>query len=74
MFRELQRDQIRYTSRFMRIWNEGATIALFAITFLVILKGTLNWLFGILGLLILMVLLMLGIRLYKKIREKDPSA
>lgn len=74
MFLEFQGDKIRYSSRFMRIWNEGATLALFAITFLVILKGTFNWIFGIVGLFLLIVLLMLGIRLYKRIREKNPEA
>ncbi len=74
MFLEFQWDKIRYSSKFMRIWNEGATLALFAITFLVILKGTFNWIFGIVGLFLLIVLLMLGIRLYKRIREKNPEA
>ena len=74
MFLELQKDKIRYSSKFMRIWNEGATLALFAITFLVILKGTFNWIYGIAGLFTLIVLLALGIRLYKKIREKNPEA
>ncbi len=74
MFKQLQRDEIRYSSNFMRIWNEGATIVLFAVTFLVILKGTFTWLFGLLGLLGLVVFLILGIKLYKKIREKNPNA
>ncbi len=74
MFKQLQRDEIRYSSNFMRIWNEGATIVLFAVTFLVILKGTFTWIFGLLGLLGLIVFLILGIKLYKKIREKNPNA
>ena len=31
MYRALQRDQIRYTSSFMRLWNEGATILLLSL-------------------------------------------
>jgi putative membrane protein len=54
----------------MRIWNEGATILLFAIIFLVILRSTLGWIFGLAGLLGLALLLMLGIRAYKKYRNK----
>lgn len=73
IFKQLQIDDVRYTSKFMRFWNEGATIILFSIVFLVILKN-INWIFGILGLLALMILLMLGIRLYKRIREKNPEA
>jgi putative membrane protein len=53
----------------MRIWNEGATLILFAIVFLVILKNTLNMVYGLMGLIGLGVVLMLGIRLYKKTRK-----
>ncbi|MCC9041953.1 CopD family protein [Myroides sp. M-43] len=57
------------TSSFFRIWNEGATLILFSVVFLVILKSTFNWIFGVVGLVGLSILLMLGIRLYKKIRH-----
>ena len=69
MFKALQRDQIHYTSNFMRLWNEGATLLLFAIVFLVILKSTLNMFYGLLALLGLAGIIMLGIRLYKKTRR-----
>ncbi|BFP40940.1 CopD family protein [Flavobacteriaceae bacterium GF1] len=74
MFKQLQRDEVKYTSHFMRIWNEVATLVLFAVTFLVILKNAFNWIYGVVGILVLGVLLMLGIRLYKRIREKNPNA
>lgn len=74
IFKEMQHDRIRYSSGFMRIWNEGATLVLFAVVFLVILRNALNWIYGVLGLLILAVLLMLGIRLYKRFRDKNPDA
>jgi putative membrane protein len=74
MYRQLQRDEIRYSSGFMRIWNEGATLVLFAVTFLVILKNAFDWIFGLAGIFVLAVLLMLGIRLYKRIRDKNPEA
>lgn len=70
IFSKLQRDVVPYSSRFMRIWNEGATLLLFAIVFLAILKNAINWLYGLIGILLLGVLLMLGIRLYRRIREK----
>ncbi len=54
----------------MRIWNEGATIILFAVVFLVILKSAFNWIFGVVGIIVLGVLLMLGIKLYKRILER----
>ena len=68
IFLKLQKDKIIYTSMFIRIWNEGATLLLFAIVFLVILKDSFHWVFGLFGILGLGVILVLGIRLYKKIR------
>ena len=68
IFLKLQKDKIVYTSMFMRIWNEGATLLLFAIVFLVILKDSFHWVFGLFGILGLALILILGIRLYKKIR------
>jgi protoporphyrinogen IX oxidase len=74
IFNQLQRDDVRYTSNFMRIWNEGSTIVLFSIVFLAILKNGIDWIFGVAGLFILVLLLILGIKLYKRIREKNPKA
>jgi putative membrane protein len=74
MFLQLQQDTIKYTSNFMRIWNEGATVVLFAVTFLAILKSAFNWVYGVVGIVVLGFLLMLGIRLYKRFREKNPEA
>ncbi|MFI2741824.1 CopD family protein [Zhouia sp. PK063] len=74
IYKQLQRDEVKYSSRFMRLWNEGATIILFSVVFLVILKDSLNWVFGLLGLFGLGILLMLGIRFYKKVRDKNPEA
>jgi putative membrane protein len=71
MFKQLQNDQIKYTSNFMRIWNEGATLILFAVVFLVVLKNTLNMAYGMLCLFGLAILLMLGIKLYKRTRSEE---
>ncbi|MBC2838368.1 CopD family protein [Robiginitalea sp. SC105] len=73
MYLKFQRDDFQYTSRFMRIWNEGATLILFAVVFLAILKNSLDWIYGLVGLLLLAVLIMLGIRLYKRVREKEEA-
>lgn len=70
IFKDLQNDKIRYTSNFMRIFNEGATIILFAVVFLVILKDAVNWIYGTVGILLFALLLMLGFKLYKNVREK----
>jgi len=73
-YKQLQNDVVKKTSSFMRIWNEGATFILFAVIFLAILKNAINWVFGILGLVILGILIMLGFKLYKRIRSKNPEA
>ena len=73
MFLELQRDEIRYSSNFMRIWNEGATLFLFAIVFLAIVKSAIDWVFMILGTLGLIVFIILAIKLYKRFREKSAA-
>ena len=69
IFKAFQRDEIKYSSLFMRIWNEGATLLLFAIVFLVILKSSFHWIFGVLSIIGLGVLLMLGIKLYQRVRK-----
>lgn len=73
IYAELQNNQVNYTSNFMRLWNEGATIILFAVVFLVILKNALNWIYGVIGIILFSVLIMLGFKFYKRIREKNKS-
>ena len=73
MFLELQRDKIRYSSNFMRIWNEGATLFLFAIVFLAIVKSAIDWVFMVLGTFGLIVLLIVAIKLYKRLRDKSSA-
>lgn len=70
MFLRFQRNDIAYSSKYMRVWNEGATLLLFAIVFLAILKSAFNWIYGIAGLLVLAGLLMLGIKVYRRYRNK----
>ncbi|MCP4052373.1 MAG: CopD family protein [Mesoflavibacter sp.] len=73
-YKQLQKDEVKKTSNFMRLWNEGATFILFAVVFLVILKSAINWVFGVISIVVLGVLLMLGFKIYKRIREKNPNA
>ena len=70
MYRELQGDIFRYSSIRMRVWNEGATLFLFAIVFLVILKNTIDLIYGLLGLVVLSGSLFWAIKSYKRSREK----
>jgi len=73
IFKELQNDEVKYTQNFMRLWNEGATLILFAVVFLVILKNAVNWIYGVIGIALFSILIMLGFKFYKRIREKNKS-
>ena len=73
MFVKLQQNKLSYSSFKLRIWNEVATVLLFAIVFLVVLKTAISWVWGVVGIILFGVLLMLAINIYKKIREKKKS-
>ncbi|MHC9087950.1 CopD family protein [Tenacibaculum sp. IMCC1] len=70
IYKELQHDQIKYTSNKLRLFNEIPTVILFAVVFLVVLKSAINWIWGVVGIILFGVLLMIGIRYYKKVRAK----
>ncbi|MEN8857582.1 MAG: CopD family protein [Flavobacteriaceae bacterium] len=70
IFNQLQKDVIKYSSFKLRIWNEIATLLLFAIVFIVVLKSAISWVWGVVGILLFGIVLMLAIKLYKKIRAK----
>ena len=65
IFKHYQRDNVSWTSTRLRIWNGLATLWLVAIVFTVVLKGTMNWIYGTVGFFAVGVLLMIGIRMYK---------
>lgn len=73
IFKAHQRDVISWSSTQMRFWNEVSTLILFAVVFLVIVKDAVNWIYGVIGIFALAGLLMLGIRLYKRMRSKNPN-
>ena len=73
IYKQLQKDEVNYSSNFMRLWNEVATIILFAVVFLVILKNAFNWIYGVIGIVLFSLLLMIGFKIYKKIRAKNKS-
>ena len=57
----------------LRLFNEGGTVLLVAIIFLVILKSSSGLVWGMLGLFIFAALLMSGVYLYKKQRRSFES-
>jgi putative membrane protein len=69
IFKQEQRGEYRYSSQQLRIWNEVATIFLIAIVMLVVVKKALSLVWGLLGLFLLVFVLMIAIRVYKKLRK-----
>ena len=69
IYREQQRGIFRFSSQRLRIWNEMATLFLFAIVFLASVKQAMSWIFGLAGILSLALVLMTAIRIYKKMRN-----
>jgi len=71
IYKDLQKGKAKWGSTKLRIWNEAATVLLVAIVFLIVLKNLVDMIWGVVGLLILSGLLMAGIKIYKKQREKN---
>lgn len=59
----------KYTSQQLRIYNEVATIFLVAIVMLVVVKQNLSFVWGIVGLVLFIILLMSAINIYKAMRK-----
>ena len=67
---DLKRGLFKWKSNGLRVWNEVATLALVAIVFLVEMQGTMNWIKGTVGFFAVAIGLMIGIKIYKKLRKK----
>jgi putative membrane protein len=70
VMKKLRNGTCKWTSNQLRLWNEVATILLVAIVFTVILKSAVNWVYGLIGLIIFSAVIMMAVKLYKKHREK----
>lgn len=71
MYQQQMRGEFRYTSMQLRVWNEVATIFLVAIVMLATVKQSLSVVWGLVGLVAFIILLMSAIKIYKIIREKN---
>ena len=71
MFSQLMKGTLTYSSFKLRVWNEVATVILFAVVFLVTLKNAISWIWGVVGIFLFSILLLLAIKGYKKIRKKE---
>lgn len=70
IFNRFQKDEETWGPVRLRIWNELATVFLFAIIFIVVLKHEVKWIWGISGLLILSVVMMVAVKLYGRWRTE----
>jgi putative membrane protein len=60
----------KYTSQQLRVWNEVATIFLVAIVMLAVVKQSISLVWGLVGLIAFIIVLMSAIKIYKAIRNK----
>lgn len=65
----LRNNQYNWSSFQLRLWRELATIFMIAIVFVVILKNTLDWVYGLVGIMGIALIIMIAVKLYKKYRE-----
>ncbi len=69
IFIQLKNGIYTWSSTGLRIWNEVATLLLVAIVFIVVLKSHLDWIWGTVGFFAVAIGLMVGIKIYKRLRK-----
>ncbi|PVD51155.1 protoporphyrinogen IX oxidase [Terrimonas sp.] len=69
IFLQQSKGIFRYTSQQLRIWNEIATIFLVAIVMLVVVKQNMSAVWGLVGLILFIIVLMSAIKIYKLLRK-----
>lgn len=71
LFRQLKRGVVLFTSQQVRFWNEVATLLLISIVFIIVLKNVLSMVWGLVGLIIVTILIIAGMKLYRKFKKDD---
>lgn len=66
---DLKNNKFNWSSTGLRVWNEGATLVLVAVVFLVVMQDSLNWIKGTIGFFAVAIGLMIGIKMYKRLRK-----
>lgn len=69
IFKDQLKGIFRYSSQQLRAWNEVATVFLIAIVMLATVKQSISFVWGLIGLVLLIALLMAAIRIYKMMRK-----
>jgi putative membrane protein len=70
IFKQQLNGVFKYSSQQLRIWNEVATIFLIAIVMLAVVKQSISLVWGLVGLICFIVVLMSAIKIYKIVRNK----
>lgn len=73
IFKQQVKGIFKYSSQQLRVWNEVATIFLIAIVMLAVVKQSMSFVWGLVGLIGFMIVLMSAIKIYKAVREKKNS-
>ncbi|MCB0643610.1 MAG: CopD family protein [Phaeodactylibacter sp.] len=68
LYQQQKRGDFRFSSQQLRLWNEVPTLFLVAIVMLVVVKQQISLVYGLLGLVTLVIVLMSAIRVYKQLR------
>lgn len=71
IIKQLKHEKFYWSSTRLRIWNEVATIFLVAIVFLAILKNAVNWVYGLIGLILFSIVIMSAVKIYRYYRAKS---
>jgi putative membrane protein len=69
IFKQQMQGYFKYSSQQLRIWNEVATILLVAIVMLATVKESISFVWGIIGMLLFILLLLSAIKIYKNLRK-----
>ena len=69
IFNQQQKENFKWTSQRLRMWNEVATLFLIAIVMLAVVKDLLSLVWGVGVLAAVTFLLLLAIKIYKKYRK-----
>lgn len=69
IFKQQMKGYFKYSSQQLRIWNEVATILLIAIVMLATVKESISFVWGIIGMLLFIALLLSAIKIYKNLRK-----
>ena len=69
IYKQQAKGIFKHSSQQLRIWNEVATIFLVPIVMLATVKQSISWVWGLVGLIGFVIVLLSAIKIYKSIRK-----